>query len=115
MIEGTSIKIGETIYVIPPMNLRLLKKYGGELAKMSSLKDTDNQTKFDAMAAVVPIVHECVKRNYPDVTLEMMEDMIDLANFRPIIEAIMGLSGISTTVSAEGSGPVRTAAPPAIQ
>ncbi len=98
MIEGMTLKIGGAEYIIPPLNFRQLKKLYPVIEQMQK---TDNP--MDQMQAVVTIAQAALSRNYPEMTIEQVEEMIDLNNIRQVIEAIMGISGFLRGEAVRGS------------
>ena len=54
------------------------------------------------MDCIVDVVHAAVIRNYPALTKEEVEDLIDLGNAAVIIKAVMGQSGLVRKDGAPG-------------
>jgi hypothetical protein len=96
MIEGVEIKMGDRTYTVPPLNFRQLKKYSADLARFSTI--TNGGNPYDGMTLAVPVITAAIQRNYPDVTEDEVSDMIDMGNYRRVLEAVMGVSGIADAV-----------------
>ena len=50
-----------------------------------------------------------LKRNYPQLTLTELVDIVDLVNFAPLIKAVMGQAGL--VVTTEGNTEPGTVSP----
>ena len=103
MIEGIKIKRGEAEYIIPPLSLGQVKKLYPIIEKMQN--GTDTLEKFNA---VVVVAQAALSRNYPEITAEAIEEIIDLGNIKSIIDAVMGISGFVSGGAPPGSVPTGT-------
>lgn len=90
MIEGTRITIGGEEYVIPALSFGQIKKL---LPKIQILQSVAGSLTEEQMNAVAEVVQTALSRNYPDMTIEKVEDILDLSNAPKIIKAILGGSG----------------------
>ena len=99
MVEGTPIKIGKQVLIVPALNFKSLKALKPKLAMLSSLNPTA-EIADEVHEAMIDIVHTALRRNYPNMSREDIEDGFDLANRDRIIKAVMGVSGL--TPSGEG-------------
>ena len=88
MIEGTSINLGGQDYIIPPLNLKQVRLFTPRLTKMDTL-DQDS-----TIALNVEVIRAALSRNYPDITADQVEEMIDLRNMAPVFQAVMNQSGL---------------------
>lgn len=95
--QGTAITIGEREYIVPPLNFRQLEDFHDDLEKMRAIKDGGTDS-FASIASTVPIVHAAIRRNYPDLTIDELRDSLDLHNYREVIAAVMGVSGITDEI-----------------
>jgi hypothetical protein len=89
MIDGKEVRISGVDYIVPPLNFKQLKALKGDIAILSA-GGTSDEEQFDA---VVRICHAALSRNYPDITKERLEEMLDLSNFGKIASAVLGSSG----------------------
>ena len=94
--SGTKIMIGGSEFVFSPLSLGSIESMKDELANLGS-EDLVVQAK-----TAVSIAHASLKRNYSEMTREEVSDMIDLSNFKEIIEAVMNVSQMKA--STEGKG-----------
>lgn len=91
IIDGTKIKLGGKDYNVPPLNFKRLRQLNEEINLLSSVNGSPTNEQMDAM---IKVVHSALERNYPNITLEDVEDKLDLANAGTVIRAIMGVSGM---------------------
>jgi len=90
MIEGTTIAIGDKEYVVPALSFGQIKRL---IPKIQVLQSVTSSLTSEQMEAVVEVVQTALKRNYPEITADDVEDMLDLSNAPRIIKAILGGSG----------------------
>ncbi len=96
MIEGTKIKLGEKEYIVPALSFGQLKRLAPDLAKLAEFKLKDAEMPgSDTLGAVVNLIHTAIKRNYPEATVEDVEDGLDMRNMKEVVLAIMGQSGLT--------------------
>lgn len=97
MIEGAIIKMGDKEWTVPALSFKQVRVL---LPKINSLSKLSAVMKPEQMAVVAEVVHAAVSRNYPDVSLADVEDVLDLRNAPKALMAVMGQSGLEA--SAEG-------------
>lgn len=88
MIKGNEVELGGQIYVIPPLNLAALERFQDKLEAYSGGIDRES------VAFVVEVVHTAMKRNYPDITVDELKELIDLGNIQSVFAAVMNVSGL---------------------
>lgn len=75
--------------VLPPLNFRSLKQYGKQLETF-----TLGKADLESIDLVAVLAFESAKRNYPDITKEKLEDLIDVGNMTQIMDALMDVSNL---------------------
>ena len=95
MLAGVTKKIGDTDYVIPPLNLRAMRELLPQLKGMGTTEATPED-----LAVIAKVVHAALVRNYPDMTVERVEDMLDITNVQEVMTAVLGASGLSPKTQA---------------
>lgn len=98
MIDGIVVKMSGEEYIVPPLSFKQLRSLQPRLALLSSVNGIPTTEQLEAVSEVV---HAALSRNYPDLTADAVNDMLDLGNMGAIIPAIMGVSGLVT--AGEGS------------
>lgn len=87
MIEGKDITLGGSVWTVPPLNFKALKRFRDDLS-------TQTPAELAASGKVVELIHAAMLRNYPDLTMEQLEDMLDMGNVLPVTEAVLAISGL---------------------
>jgi hypothetical protein len=83
---------GET-WLIPPLTLGQLRRL---MPKVRQLTDVDASMGEPQIAVLVEIVATALQRNYPDVTFEQVENLLDLGNAGAVLNAVLTGSGLKT-------------------
>lgn len=91
MIEGAKINIGGTDYIVPPLNLKAIKSFS---KRFHLLGDLGNNLNPEMMDFVAEIIHTALIRNYPEITKEQVEEMVDLKTVGDVLECVFKSSGI---------------------
>jgi hypothetical protein len=89
--DGVTVKLGGVEYVIPPLNFRALRTIGPRVAGLGSINRIPTE---DDLRLITEIVLAALSRNYPEMTAEMLEDLIDVGNMSVLLQAVMGVSGL---------------------
>ena len=87
--EGVVVKMAGEDYVIPPLSFKQLKMLQDD---MKQLNTATAASSSDQQGVVLRIVLAALQRNYPDMTLEKLEDILDLGNIHEITQAIIGVN-----------------------
>lgn len=108
MIPGASITLGGTDYIVPPINLRVDFAFKEQIATVC--KPEAEVAFADYVEAAGAILFALMQRNYPDMTRDAFNDLIDLPVLRPIMNGMLAISGYvgrplepATTTSANPS------------
>jgi hypothetical protein len=94
--EGQKIELQNMTLVIPPLNFAILRKQEG-LKKLKTVmngfknaqKDGDFELAEETLLEAAELIWMAAKRNYPDLTLEQIEEGLDFSNAVKIIPALM--------------------------
>ncbi len=98
MIEGAKISMAGMEYIVPPLSFKQLKS----LAKdVDGLASSGSSISSEQMDMAVRVIHAALSRNYPGMTVEQIEEMVDLGNFQQIVEAVLGAAGFKKTSGEE--------------
>lgn len=89
-IPGVAVNLGGIDFVLAPLGLRLAREFE---AKGKQLRDEnagdDAQIEFG-----IEIILASLNRNYPEITLDELRELIDSANVIEAQQAIAGISGM---------------------
>lgn len=91
MIDGITMKLAGEEYIVPPLTFRQLK------AHYSLIEELNNPetAPIKKMESIVKLTHAALSRNYPDLTIEQVEELIDMGNLKTVSEAVLGSSGFT--------------------
>ena len=92
MYEGVTVTIGGENYIVPPLNFKQLRAFKPKLARLG--KDQAGDLTEEQMDIMSEVIHAALTRNYPDLTRERIEEMLDLGNIGRIFKAAMNASGL---------------------
>jgi hypothetical protein len=98
---GIPVTLNGKSYIVPPLSMpaaRLL------LPKIASLKSADGLPQPEHIDAVLEVALAAIQRNYPDITADELEELIDVTNIVPLFRAALGLAATSASPSTEASG-----------
>lgn len=103
MIEGITVRIGGREFVAPPIPLKIFRTKAAWFQELNKLERTAMMTP-ETEEAVVGIIHAALSRNYPELTAEEVEDLLDLRSMTETVKAIMDFSGAKPAGEAEAPG-----------
>ncbi len=91
MIPGIAITMGGREWTIPPLTLGQLRRL---MPKVRQLSEINAQMGETQIAVLVEIVAAALQRNYPDITTDTIENLLDLGNSGPVLTAVLTGSGL---------------------
>lgn len=101
--EGISVTLGGTEYIVPPLSLRSVRKFALAIQQLGDDSALAGPEKLDRL---LEVVHASLVRNYPDITIEELGEMLDLGNMMAVFEAVMRASGFTREpAAAPGEAP----------
>lgn len=92
-IDGVTIKLGGQEYVVPPLCLGDARRLLPQVQEVQKRIQTGEPPDDKTFATVVDVVGSALRRNYPDIKDEDLEKVLDLGNFKSVMNAAMGVSG----------------------
>jgi hypothetical protein len=84
MFDGVKKTIGDKEYIIPALSLK----------QVQDLKDTITHLRLDDYSGMAKIIHAAMSRNYPQITLKEVTEILDMNNILDITEAVCNFSGL---------------------
>jgi hypothetical protein len=99
VISGVTVTMGGREWTVPPLTLGQLRRL---MPKVRQLSEIGAQMGETQIAVIVEIVTEALQRNYPDITTETVENLLDLGNSGPVLTAVLTGSGLKQPVLAPG-------------
>ena len=84
MVDGKKITLNGREFLIPPASLSCVRRY----------HEVFEGTAPVTLLIMAEIIHAALKRNYPELTQEEVEDdYLDVANMRETFNIVMNVSG----------------------
>ena len=99
LYEGEPITIRGKEYILPGLSFAQLEDNADDIDKVMNSKNEDMIKMINVAAK---IVHLAMSRNYPDLTVKEVKEMLDMRNKEKIIQAIMGGSGFQMAANNSG-------------
>jgi hypothetical protein len=119
MIPGIVVAMGGQDWTIPPLTLGQLRELMPRVQQLAGLDAT--QMGDAQLKTLIEIVTAALRRNYPDTTADLVENILDLGNALPVLDAILGGGKLPANgeksayepgyVYLPGQGPLEPAAP----
>jgi hypothetical protein len=100
-IPGVEVAMGGDNWLIPPLTLGQLRRL---MPKVRQLTEVDATMGESQIGVLVEIVATALRRNYPDVTPETVENLLDLGNAGAVLNAVLTGSGLKSRDDPPGEG-----------
>ena len=91
MIPGVEVEFAGQSWTVPPLTLGQLRRL---MPKVRELSAVDHQMGETQIGVLVEIVTAAMQRNYPELTAEQVEDLLDLGNAGMVLSAVLTGSGL---------------------
>lgn len=102
--EGKQFNLGGTVYVVPSLSVKQAKRFWEDITELDFLEvDQKDRTKLKEFSRLipthwdkmVPIIHAAMSRNYPNLKVEELEEMLDVTNIWGLMRTVVGASGVT--------------------
>src|SRR4051812_17617735 len=91
---GEWVAFGDEEYRVPPLAFRALQELADEVAGLQSM---GSKPTTEQMTTIEKIVHSALSRNYPEMTLAEVSDMLDVGNYEHVLGAALSIAGFTRT------------------
>jgi hypothetical protein len=112
MIPGMAVAMGGQDWIVPPLTLGQLRRLMPKVRKLTEIGASMGETQ---VAVLVDIVTAALQRNYPEMTPERVENLLDLGNAGSVLNAVLTGSGLKPGGSAVGEAIAPGISPGAIK
>jgi hypothetical protein len=102
VIPGIMVAMGGQQWTVPPLTLGQLRRL---MPKVQQLTEIDSQMGEKQIGILVEIVAAALQRNYPDISVEIVEDLLDLGNAGAVLNAVLTGSGLRLREPSPGEAP----------
>lgn len=93
---GVAVYMNGQNYYIPSLSTRDYKRFEPVLTE-----PIDREKPLDTFEKYLPIIGAAMRRNYPDVTDDMLGEWLDLRTFNLAMQAVHAASGMTAVSSGE--------------
>jgi len=102
LVEGIKINLGGREFVAPPLPLKVFRLHPDWFETLNDLTGLPTPETVEIMTQ---IILSSLHRNYPDLTAEELEDLLDVNNMPIAMRAVMGqATGEAVSPSANLTG-----------
>lgn len=91
LIPGATISMGGRDWIIPPLTLGQMRRL---MPKVRSLTTVGTGMGENEIGILIDVVSAAVQRNYPDMTSEALEDLLDMGNANTVLMTVLTGSGL---------------------
>lgn len=108
MLPGVIIAMGGRDWLVPPLTLGQLRRLMPKVRQLTEVGASMGETQISVL---VEIVSAALQRNYPEITTDMVENLLDLGNASAVLNAVLTGSGLKLRdnpvgeVTAPGTSP----------
>lgn len=99
--DGLVVHMDGRDWTIPPLTLAQLRGNQDHLRKVLEITPFSTPEEMDP---AIHMIHLAMTRNYPELTREGLEDMLDLGNVGRVWLAICAMSGLERSKEAPAEG-----------
>lgn len=83
--------MGGVIRIVPPLNRTLLKKHASAMQQIQEAAQSPESANASAMFDLqCDMVLDALRLNYPDLSQEAFDDVVDMANIQEAFPACLG-------------------------
>ena len=93
--KGIAVEFGGKTWIIPGLTIGQMETIGDE--RIDTFGRLDPSKLGAGMAEQLDILHAAMSRNYPDLTMDELKDMVDTQSFLECCIAVMKLTGEGRT------------------
>lgn len=84
-IVGQTVNMGGSDMIVPALNFHQLQILAPDIKKMDT--ERDDVKRIEAQTKVI---HQGLRRNYPEITVEETKELVDMTNVLRVMAAVMG-------------------------
>jgi hypothetical protein len=94
--------MGGQDWIVPPLTLGQLRRLMPKVRQLTEIGASMGETQITVL---VDIVAAALQRNYPDMTPEKVENLLDLGNASVVLNAVLTGSGLKSSGAEMGEAP----------
>jgi hypothetical protein len=102
MIPGVAVAMGGQDWIVPPLTLGQLRRLMPKVRQLTEIGASMGEAQI---AVLVDIVTAALQRNYPEMTPDKVENLLDLGNASAVLNAVLTGSGLKLDGAVMGEAP----------
>jgi hypothetical protein len=99
MIPGVTVAMGGQDWMVAPLTLGQLRRLMPKVRQLTEIGASMGEAQI---AVLIDIVTAALQRNYPEMTPDKVEDLLDLGNASVVLNAVLTGSGLKPGGTAMG-------------
>jgi hypothetical protein len=104
--EGETVRLGEREYVLPSLSVSQARKLWPKIKGLN--EGITEDTLPDKYADSVAVIQAALSRNYPEITVEQLLDLIGIGDIRRLLPIASGQSGLNPGTRPAATKPATT-------
>lgn len=99
MIPGVAVAMGGQDWIVPPLTLGQLRRLMPKVRQLTEIGASMGEAQINVL---IDIVAAALQRNYPEMTPDKVENLLDLGNASAVLNAVLTGSGLKPGGAAMG-------------
>ena len=91
--DGVKVKIGDQELIVPSLTVKQARSVWPEILEMDKQGVTLDTVPLQWDRGV-KVIHTALSRNYPELTTDQLEEMLELRDWAKLIKIVSGQSGM---------------------
>ena len=108
MVPGVTVTMGGQDWVVPPLTLGQLRRLMPKVRELTEIGASMGEAQISVL---VDIVTAALQRNYPEMTTDQVENLLDLGNASAVLNGVLTGSGLKSGGTPVGEGPAPGTSP----
>jgi hypothetical protein len=88
--EGVPVALGGGTYIVPPLSTGAMRRMADDIDKLGS-----SDSAVAEQERATRVIHAALVRNYPELAIETLEELIDAHNVKDLLAAVFGQSAVA--------------------
>ena len=99
MVPGVAVAMGGQDWIVPPLTLGQLRRLMPKVRQLTEIGVSMGEAQINVL---IDIVAAALQRNYPEMTPDKVENLLDLGNASAVLNAVLTGSGLKPGGAAMG-------------
>ena len=99
MVPGVAVAMGGQDWIVPPLTLGQLRRLMPKVRQLTEIGAAMGEAQISVLVDIVTVA---LQRNYPEMTPDKVENLLDLGNASAVLNAVLTGSGLKPGGAAMG-------------